>query len=264
MARAVDPGGSGGRAGSRSSASLLDVADDPRHRLDHMRRVTPTLVSAGQHQCVGAVQDRVGDVGHLGARRAARRSSSSPASAWPRSPACPRGGTGRSPASAPAAPPRSGSSTPRSPRATMMPLNASTISSRCAIACGFSTFASTGTAAAHLVHDRVHRVDVRGGAHERQRHQVHPGSQRPPQVGSSLSVRRRDLTPTEGRFRPLWSETTPPSTTRVTTGGPSTSTTRTDTGRRRSGSGRPASRRRAGSRTWWSRSRWSPGTSCRW
>ena len=39
----------------------------------------------------------------------------------------------------------SGSSTPRSPRATMMPSNASMISSRLSTACGFSILAMTGT-----------------------------------------------------------------------------------------------------------------------
>ena len=39
----------------------------------------------------------------------------------------------------------SGSSTPRSPRATMIPSNASMISSRTSTACGFSIFAMIGT-----------------------------------------------------------------------------------------------------------------------
>jgi len=40
----------------------------------------------------------------------------------------------------------SGSSTPRSPRATMMPSNASMISTKLSTACGFSILAITGTA----------------------------------------------------------------------------------------------------------------------
>ena len=54
----------------------------------------------------------------------------------------------------------SGSSTPRSPRATMMASNASMISSRRVDGLRLLDLGDDGHAAAHLVHDLVHALDV--------------------------------------------------------------------------------------------------------
>ena len=89
----------------------------------------------------------------------------------------------------------SGSSTPRSPRATMMPSNASTISSRFSTACGFSILAMTGQADALLVHDLVHVARCR----------------RPSARTTARSGRRRGAAPSAGRPRP--SRTAPARTT---------------------------------------------------
>ena len=110
----------------------------------------------------------------------------------------------------------SGSSTPRSPRATMMPSKASTISARWSTACGFSILASTGSRTPSS--SMIRRTSSTSAArpHERQRDQVGLQAQRPAQVLDVLLRQRRHAdTATPGRLMPLWSETRPPSTTRV-------------------------------------------------
>lgn len=123
---------------------LLGRDDDLRHRLHGLDRVRAHARLGRQHDRVRAVQDRVGDVGGLGARRvelviidsiiwvatitglALRRHSSTRRF-------CTIGTFS------------SGYSTARSPRATITASNAATTPSMCSTACGFSTLAMTGT-----------------------------------------------------------------------------------------------------------------------
>ena len=116
----------------------------------------------------------------------------------------------------------SGSSTPRSPRATMMPSNASTISARLSTACGFSTFASTGrcTPSASM----MARTSLTSSAERTKDRATRSACRRSAQRRSSLSFSDMagTLTATPGRLIPLWLDTRPPSTTLVTTRGPST------------------------------------------
>ena len=118
-----------------------------------------------------------------------------------------------------------GSSTPRSPRATMTPSKASTMPSRFATACGFSTLARTGirrpissmiactssTSAAERTNDRNTKSTPMRNAQRRS--------------SLSLSDSAGTLTATPGRLMPLLLLTGPPSITRVRTRGPSTSIT---------------------------------------
>ena len=151
----------------------------------------------------------------------------------------------------------SGSSTPRSPWATMIPSKAEMMESRLATACGFSILASTGTRVP--ISDMISRtLDTSSPVRTAQRHDVESGQQRPPQVGRVLVRQRRHTHRHPGRFSPLWSDTTPPSTTSVCTSAPSTSNTRRPPGRRRSGCDHRPSRRREGRHRWSSSARQSP------
>ena len=126
----------------------LGLAGDPVHHPHRLDRVLADRRLLGEHHGVGAVVDRVGDVGHLGPRRAVERHH--------RGEHLGRGdrrlrvapGERRAAASGRPAPRSIGSSMPRSPRATMIPLGAaSTISSAFSAACGFSIFAISGMSA---------------------------------------------------------------------------------------------------------------------
>ena len=111
----------------------------------------------------------------------------------------------------------------------MIPSKASRISSRRSTACGFSILARTGSrapsssitactvamSAALRTNDSAMRSARRRMAQRRS--------------STSLSDMAGADTATPGRFRPLWSETRPPSMTSVTTRGPSTATTRNPT-----------------------------------
>jgi hypothetical protein len=125
-------------------AVLLGRLDDAGHRLHRDDRVVADARLAGEHDRVGAVEDGVGDVGGLGARghrgvghrlEHLRRDDD---------------GLGHAAAHLDGAllHDRHGLERQldaRSPRATMMPSNASMISSRLSTACGFSILAMTGT-----------------------------------------------------------------------------------------------------------------------
>ena len=125
----------------------LGDARDPVHDPDRLDRVVADRRLLGEHHRVGAVVDRVGDVGHLGARR--------PGGAHHRRQHLGRGDRRLRRAAGSAisrfwAPGTSsiGSSTPRSPRAIMIPLPAaSMISSARSAAWGFSIFAISGMSA---------------------------------------------------------------------------------------------------------------------
>jgi hypothetical protein len=119
----------------------------------------------------------------------------------------------------------SGNSTPRSPRATMIPSNVATISSSAATAWGFSIFAISGrrTPISSMI---LRAGSASSGPCTNDRAIMsarNPSAQR--RSSASLLVRAGTLTLTPGRLRPLWSETGPPTTTRVRTRGPCTAVT---------------------------------------
>src|SRR5690606_15303857 len=122
-----------------------------------------------------------------------------------------------------------GSSTPRSPRATMMPSNASTISTRFSTACGFSILAMTGTRRPSS--SMIAWTSSMSAALRTKDSAMRSAPRRTAQRRSSLSLSDSagTLTATPGRLRPLLFETGPGTSTRVTTRGPSTSRIRTAT-----------------------------------
>jgi hypothetical protein len=125
-------------------AQRLGLADDAPHGVDRLDRPLADGGLARQHDRVRAVQDRVGDVGRLGARRprgADHRLEHLGGDDHRLGPLA-GGGDDRFCTSGTSS---SGSSTPRSPRATMMASNASDDVVEAATACGFSILAMTGT-----------------------------------------------------------------------------------------------------------------------
>ena len=119
----------------------------------------------------------------------------------------------------------SGSSTPRSPRATMIPSNASTISSSRSTASGFSSLAITGTSMSSC--RMISRTSSASRA-ERTKLRAMKSTDRcraNRRSASSFAERAGTLTATPGRESPLLFDTSPPSTTRQVTSGPSTPTT---------------------------------------
>ena len=111
----------------------------------------------------------------------------------------------------------SGSSTPRSPRATMTASNASTISSSVSMACGFSIFAISGSRT--QTSSMIRRAGPASAGPCTKDSAIMSARSRSAQrrSASSLAVSAGTLTCTPGRLSPLWSETTPPMTTRVRT-----------------------------------------------
>src|SRR5664280_3084660 len=63
-------------------------------------------------------------------------------------------------------------STPRSPRATITPSEASRMASRFSMACGFSSFATSGTLRPKGCHGALGTQNIFGGAHEGDGHRV--------------------------------------------------------------------------------------------
>ena len=122
-----------------------------------------------------------------------------------------------------------GSSTPRSPRATMMPSNASTISTRLATACGFSIFAITGTRIP--TSSMIACTSLISAALRTNESAIKSAPARSPQRRSSSSF--SDIAGTEtatpGRLIPLLLLTNPGWMHLVTTSLPLTSTTSTVT-----------------------------------
>src|SRR6185312_4997575 len=123
----------------------------------------------------------------------------------------------------------SGYSTPRSPRATMIPSNAATTSSSAATAWGFSTFAISGK------RTPISSMILRGGSASSgpctKDKAIMSARSASAQRRSfaSLLVKAGTLTLTPGRLRPLWSETGPPTRTRVRTRSPCTAVTSSTT-----------------------------------
>ena len=122
----------------------LGVDRDRRHHRDRADRVGADRRLLAQHDGVGAVEDRVGDVGDLGARRARRADHR--VEHLRRGDDRPRVGAGRAISFFWTIGTSSiGSSMPRSPRATMMQSATRMISSACSTAWGFSILAISGT-----------------------------------------------------------------------------------------------------------------------
>lgn len=118
-----------------------------------------------------------------------------------------------------------GISTPRSPRATMMPSKAATMSSMFSTACGFSTLAMTGR---RRPSSSMMRCTSRMSRPLRTKERAttsKPARSAQRRSSSSFFDRAGTDTATPGRLRPLWSETMPPSITRVRTRVPSTPVT---------------------------------------
>ena len=111
----------------------------------------------------------------------------------------------------------SGSSTPRSPRATMMPSNASMISSSAATACGFSIFAITGRNLPSSV--MISCTRTISEALRTNESAIMSTPRRIPQrrSSSSFSESAGTFTATPGRLMPLLFETGPGTSTTVVT-----------------------------------------------
>ena len=119
-----------------------------------------------------------------------------------------------------------GTSTPRSPRATMIPLAASRIESRCSIACGFSSLAM------------IHASDCRASSRRRtwrtssavRTNETAIASTPAPTANSrsssSFFVSDGTFTGIPGRLIPLFSPSKPPLTISQTTSAPAIRTTR--------------------------------------
>ena len=118
----------------------------------------------------------------------------------------------------------SGSSTPRSPRATMNASKASTIAYRLSMACGFSSFAITGTwRSSESMTARTPSTSLALRTKDRATMST-PWRRAQRRSRSSFSLSAGTLTGTPGRLMPLWSDTRPPTITSVITSVAVTST----------------------------------------